>query len=332
MASNNYNNQQFYMGDRKSFHGTATTIVDKPKSAAEAIALAGLDWTVEKAPVSADIAGTQVPISGKKALYRSDTSEVLSVMSNTYEIVQNTQAFGFVDDILGGPDLRFTTGGSLNGGKRVWLGAVLDREIYIGGDADEQIDPYIMFANSHDGTMAVSAWITPIRLSCWNALTWSMKSAARSWKARHTKNVTGKFMDARQMLGIASRYFDDLEEIGNALITTKVSKWQMNKMVNDLIPMPEGKRADEVEEGRAKTIVLNRREAIMDCLNADDLANVKDTAWGFVQAVADWDDHHRGAKNADVRTDRTLFGTAAFKQRSLNIAKEVMDERTMIAA
>jgi phage/plasmid-like protein (TIGR03299 family) len=323
----NYDNKQFYMAERQSFHGTATTIVEEPQSAAQAIALAGLDWTVEKAPVSADVAGTQVEIPGKKALYRSDTNEVLSVMSDTYEVVQNAQAFGFVDDILGGPDLRFTSGGSLNGGKRVWLGAVLDREIYIGGDADEQIDPYIMFCNSHDGTMAVSAWITPIRLSCWNALTWSMKSAARSWKARHTKNVTGKFMDARQMLGIASRYFDDLEEIGNALITTKVSKWEMNKMVNALLPLPDGKRADEVEEGRAKTIVLNRREAIMECLKADDLANVSDTAWGFVQAVADWDDHYRGAKNADVRTDRTLFGTAAFKQRSLTIAKDVMAER-----
>ena len=319
----NYDNKQFYSGERQSFHGTATTIVDQPKSAAEAIALAGLDWTVEKADISADIHGQQVAINGKKALVRSDTGEVLSVMSDTYEVVQNTQAFGFVDDILGGPDLRFTTGGSLNGGKRIWLGAELDRDIFIGGDPDEKIQPYIMFANSHDGTMAVSAWITPIRLACWNALTYSMKSAKRSWKARHTKNVTGKFMDARQMLGIASRYFDDLEEIGNTLINTKVSGWQMNKMVSDLLPMPDGKRVDEVEDGRAKTLTLNRREAIMDCLKADDLANVKDTAWGFVQAVADWDDHYRSAKNADVRTDRILFGTAAVKERSLTIAKEV---------
>lgn len=319
----NYDNKQFYSGERQSFHGTATTIVDQPKSAAEAIALAGLDWTVEKADISADINGQQVAINGKKALVRSDTGEVLSVMSDTYEVVQNTQAFGFVDDILGGPDLRFTTGGSLNGGKRIWLGAEMDRDIFIGGDPDEKIQPYIMFANSHDGTLAVSAWITPIRLACWNALTYSMKSAKRSWKARHTKNVTGKFMDARQMLGIASRYFDDLEEIGNTLINTKVSGWQMNKMVSDLLPMPDGKRVDEVEEGRAKTLTLNRREAIMDCLKADDLANVKDTAWGFVQAVADWDDHYRSAKSADVRTDRTLFGTAVVKERSLTIAKEV---------
>lgn len=320
--SSNYENKQFYMAERQSFHGTATSIVDQPQSAAEALALAGLDWTVEKAPITATVNGESVPVEGKKALYRSDTGEVLSVMSNTYEIVQNSDAFGFVDDILGGPDLRFTTGGSLNGGKKVWLGAIMDREIFIGGDKDEEIAPYIMFANSHDGSLAVSAWITPMRLACWNALTWSMKTAKRSWKARHTKNVTGRYVDARQMLGIASRYFDDLEAIGETLINTKVSGWKMNKMVNALLPLPEGKRADEVEEGRAKTLTLNRREAVLDCLKADDLANVKDTAWGFVQAVADWDDHHRTAKNSDVRADRILFGTSNFKERSLVIAKE----------
>ena len=61
----------------------------------------------------------------------------------------------------------------------------------------------------------------------------------------------------------------------------------------------------------------------MDCLNADDLGNVKNTAWGFVQAVADWDDHHRHAKNEDVRLSRVMFGDSTdYKQRSLRIAEE----------
>ena len=322
MSNSNYENKQFYMAERQSFHGTATSIVEQPQSAAQAIALAGLDWTVDKYDVTTTVNGETVEIPGKKALVRNDTGKVLSVMSDTYEVVQNADAFGFVDDILGGPDLRFTTGGSLNDGKKVWLGAIMDREIFIGGDKDEEIAPYIMFANSHDGSLSVSAWITPMRLSCWNALTWSMRTAKRSWKARHTKNVMGRYMDARQMLGIASRYFDDLEEIGNVLINTQVNGWQMNKMVEALLPMPNGKRVDEVEEGRAKTLTLNRRNAILECLHADDLANVKGTAWGFVQAVADWDDHYRTAKNSDVRADRILFSASNVKERSLAIAKE----------
>jgi hypothetical protein len=98
----------------------------------------------------------------------------------------------------------------------------------------------------------------------------------------------------------------------------------MNRLVERLMPMPENKRTDEVDEGRAKTLILNRREAVMDCLKVDNLANVKDTAWGFVQAVADWDDHHRMAKSEDIRADRTVFGDATYKDRSLALARELI--------
>lgn len=311
-----------FTGERQPWHAkTATVITDNVMSAREAIAIAGLDWQVERHDVGANVDGTYIRAAGKKALVRSDTNTVLSIMSENYHVVQNAEAFGFVDDVLGGPDLRFNAAGSLHGGKRIWLSAVLDRELYIGGDMDEKVDPYIMFANSHDGSLAVSAWITPIRIACQNALTYSRLTAKRSWKARHTKNVMDKQQDAREMLALASRYFDDLQTVGDALINTKVSVFEMHRLIAELFPMPGNKRPDEVEDGRAKTMVLNRREAVMDCLGADDLANVKDTAWGFVQAVADWDDHHRHAKNDDIRIGRMLFNKSNVKDRALDMAR-----------
>jgi len=312
----------YFTGKREPWHSyTATEVGDEVKTAREAITAAGLDWNVVERPVTVEVApGVTTEYDGKKALVREDTGTVLSIMSSAYNVVQNVDAFSFVDDVLGGPDVRFHAAGSLHGGARMWLSAVMDRDIYIGGDPDEKIEPYIMFANSHDGSLAVSAWITPMRIACQNALTYSMRNARRSWKARHTKNVMGKYAEAREMLGVASRYFDDLQTIGDALIQKRVDRTQMNRMVANLFPMPDGKRPDEVEDGRAKTMVLNRREAIMDCLGADDLGNVKDTAWGFVQAVADWDDHHRHAKNTDIRLSRVLFGGNAVKDRALQIA------------
>lgn len=311
----------YFATERQPWHAkTATEIVDDVKTAREAIETAGLGWSVDTAPVYVEVNGQRVEVEGKKALVRRDTGAVLSVMSNAYTIVQNRDAFSFVDDVLGGPDVRFNAAGSLYNGARIWLSAVMDRDIYIGGDLDEKVEPYIMFANSHDGSLAVSAWITPMRIACQNALTYSRLSAKRSWKARHTKNVMGKYVEAREMLGIASRYFDDLQTIGDTLIQKRIGSWQMHRMVDALFPMPGGKRPDEVDEGRAKTMVLNRREAVLDCLKADDLGNVKDTAWGFVQAVADWDDHYRTNKNEDIRLSRVLFGDAKYKDRSMEIA------------
>jgi len=322
-AGMNETDSAFFTGKRESWHGyTATEITDNVKSAREAIEIAGLDWNVLRTPVHTYVNGEPVAIDGKMANVREDTGKVLSVMGDNYEVVQNRDAFAFVDDVLGGPDIRFNAAGSLHDGARIWLSAVIDREIYIGGDLDEKIDPYIMFANSHDGSLSVSCWITPIRIACQNALTYSMNTASRSWKARHTRNVMANAVNARQMLGIASRYFDDLETLGNALVETRAGNTALNRMVEALLPMPGGKRVDEVEEGRAKTLTLNRREAIWECLNAEDLGNIKETAWGFVQAVADWDDHHRYSKNEDLRLSRVMFGDSNYKQRSIEIARE----------
>lgn len=319
------NDTAFYtLPQREPWHGSESTIINEALSAKEALTKAGMDWTVQRAPVHTYVNGEAVTIPERIATVRSDTGQVLSVVGSNYRVVQNAEAFGFIDEVLGGPDLRFTAGGTMYGGRRVWLQATLDRDLFIGGDKDEKVEPYIVFATSHDGSLGVSCWITPMRLACYNALTWNMRSAKRSWKARHTRNVMNRAAEARMVLGLASRYFDDLQEIGDRLITTHVSDWMMNRLVERLMPMPDGKRTDEVDDGRAKTLILNRRESVMDCLKVDNLANVKNTAWGFVQAVADWDDHHRTARSEDLRADRIVFGDNGYKERSLALARELV--------
>jgi phage/plasmid-like protein (TIGR03299 family) len=316
------NDHAFYGGNKAAWHGLGTVIEEDVVSAKQALEYAKMDWDVVQVPVYADFNGQSVEIAGKVANVREDTGDVLAVVGEDYRVVQNAEAFGFLDDLLGGADLRFHTAGSLFNGRKVWGLARLNREILIGNDPDEAIDPFIAIATSHDGSLALSCWMTPIRIVCQNTLTWSMGNAKRVWKARHTMNVLNRTTDAREMLGMSSAYFDSLEAIGNMLINTKVSGSDMDAMISALFPMPHGMRSDEMDEGRVKTMVLNRREAIWDALDADDLANVKSTAWGFVQAVADWDDHDRYSKNDDIRANRVLFGNDGIKQRSLSIAQQ----------
>ena len=316
------NDHAFYGGNEAAWHGLGTVIEEDVVSAKEALDYAHMNWDVVQVPVWATVNGSPVEIAGKVANVREDTGDVLAIVGEDYQVVQNSEAFGFLDDLLGGADLRFHTAGSLFNGRKVWGLARMNREILIGNDANEAIDPFIAIATSHDGSLSLSCWMTPVRIVCQNTLTWSMGNAKRVWKARHTANVLNRTDEARQMLGMSSAYFDSLEVMGNALINTKVSPGDMEAMISALFPMTGGVSIDEAEEGRAKTMVLNRREAIWDALDADDLANVKKTAWGFVQAVADWDDHNRFAKNNDLRANRVLFGSNEVKQRSLNIAQQ----------
>ena len=82
------------------------------------------------------------------------------VVGERYRIVQNHEAFAFVDQLLGSA-IHFETAGSLHGGRRVWVLATLPEHVEVGGDA---VRPYALLMNSQDGSTAVAAATTPIRV------------------------------------------------------------------------------------------------------------------------------------------------------------------------
>jgi phage/plasmid-like protein (TIGR03299 family) len=106
------------------------------------------------------------PAEGFKANLREDTGEVLGIVSDEYEVFDNRDAFRFLDALVGS-ELHFETAGSLWGGRHVWCLARLPEYIELGGDLSAT---WIYVANSHDGSMAVTAAVTPIRIVCANRL------------------------------------------------------------------------------------------------------------------------------------------------------------------
>lgn len=87
-------------------------------------------------------------ISGFKANVRDRDSQVLGVVSDRYKVVQNEDAFAFTDELLG-EGVTYETAGSLQNGRRTWILAKLPQRYIIRGD---EIDPYLVFMNSHDGS------------------------------------------------------------------------------------------------------------------------------------------------------------------------------------
>ena len=180
------------------WHGLGRIIMDAPASR-EALELAGLDWQVESRNI---YSGTGSMIPGYRANVRSTDDAVLGVVSDRYRIVQNEEAFQFTDDLLG-EGVTYETAGSLQGGKKVWMLARLPRKYLIAGD---QVVPYLVIFNSHDGSSGVKVAMTPIRVVCQNTLNLALNTAKRSWTARHTENVLLRVQDARETLQLASNY------------------------------------------------------------------------------------------------------------------------------
>ena len=159
------------------WHGLGRIVMDAPASR-EALELAGLDWQVESRNI---YSGTGAMIPGYRANVRSTDDAVLGVVSDRYRIVQNEEAFQFTDDLLG-EGVTYETAGSLQGGKKVWMLAKLPEKYIIAGD---EVTPYLVFFNSHDGSSGVKVAMTPVRVVCQNTLNLALNNAKRIWTARH---------------------------------------------------------------------------------------------------------------------------------------------------
>lgn len=293
----------------KPWHGLGTMVQEAPTSA-DALRLAGLDWTVDQYPVFAD--GNLIP--GYKANIRSSDKKALGIVSDRYKVVQNVDAFSFTDNIIGG-DVHYETAGSLLGGKKVWLLAKMPDRL-IAGDKTE---PYMCFTNTHDGTGAVRVCMTPIRVVCNNTLNLALESAQRAWSVRHVGNISAKLVEAQQCLELADNYMNELETKAYQMANTTVSDDRLREILDQLFPS-----ADDMSDLQKKN-VQKMKDQYYVCWFSPDLLKFKNTAWGAVNAMSDLVTHsapHRETENYQANNfNRVLKGHFLIDQMAAAVCK-----------
>jgi phage/plasmid-like protein (TIGR03299 family) len=115
------------------WHRLGITVADAQTSE-EAIRLAALDWSVEPWPFIARHNGTDREVPDRVANIRADTGAVLGVVSRDYQIFQNSDAFAFMDSIVGDRLAMYETAGAIRGGRLVWMMARLPRTVWAADD------------------------------------------------------------------------------------------------------------------------------------------------------------------------------------------------------
>lgn len=263
---------------QKPWHGLGTMVQEAPASR-EALELAGLNWRViQKALLTAD--GHLVP--GFKANLRDSDNQVLGVVTDRYRVVQNEDAFAFTDALLG-EGVTYETAGSLQNGRRTWILAKLPQNYIISGD---EITPYLVFMNSHDGTGAIKAAMTPIRVVCQNTLNLALKTAKRTWSADHVGDIQGKMEDARYTLLYADQYMKELGKAIDALRRIKLSDRQVQEYIDALFPLPEN-----ATEAQTKNMLRLKEDMKARYHEAPDLKDVGKNGYRFINAVSDFATH-----------------------------------------
>ncbi len=260
------------------WHGLGVCVENAPCSE-EALKLSRLDWNVVQRPIMTD---NLTPIPGYKANIRDMDNRVLGVVTDRYRVVQNSEAFAFTDALLG-EGVRYETAGSLQDGKKIWLLAKLPEKYIIEG---EQIEPYLVFSNSHDGSGAIKVAMTPIRVVCQNTLNLALNSAKRIWSTVHVGDLSAKMDEAYSTLQLAEKYMTNLGNEFSNLSRIKFTDSKVLEYIEMLLPMDE-----QPTDIHRKNIERIREDLKTRYFNTPDLEHVGKNAYRFMCAVSDFATH-----------------------------------------
>ncbi len=326
------NNDSMFSVREMPWHGLGAVLDQYPRSIDEALEKAGLGWQVThgdvlvvKHPEWIDDFGSRhpaelLPARGFNANLREDTGEVLGIVSDEYEVVDNRDAFQFLDALIGS-ELHFETAGSLWGGRRVWCLARLPEYVELGGD---QSATYIYVANSHDGSMAVTAAVTPIRIVCANTLGAALRraehgeNARRTFRFRHTGNLQTMFVEARQVLGMTINYREHFKALADRLALEAISAPALEHRVlrhlwtidDDTGPRARANRERAMEH----VLAIFRGRG----LAGDTTGNSPGSKWVAFNAIAEQLDYGRRYARRSNQVQRS-FEDTSLKQRALDL-------------
>ena len=230
--------------------------------------------------------------------FNTEQTDVLGVVGQRYVPLQNEDLFSFGDNILDGGG-RWETAGSLRGGRVVFGSLALERETILdpNGVADK-VKTYLLVNTSHDGSIAIQASITPVRVVCANTLNLALNSIKKkngvkqSFKIRHTQTAEGRILQAREALGLSVAYFDEFSKEAQELFSREITDKKFSEIIKAIYPKPEKD---------AKKIALTKWEnkvILLDDLyhNSNTNANIKGTAWGALNALTERLDYFRTAR------------------------------------
>ena len=254
-------------------------------------------------------------------------NDVLGVVGERYVPLQNEDLFSFGDNLLDGGG-RWETAGSIKGGRVVFGSIALTDSIVLDpkGIADK-IDNYLLINTSHDGSIAIQASITPVRVVCANTLNLALssfkgkKDVKQTFKIRHTQTAEGKIAVAREALGLAHKYIDEFSVMANEMIQTEITKSQFDKIVELAYPAP-------AKDAKGSQKKYDGKMDLLQSIYVGDYNNtISGTAWGAFNALTerlDWYRNSRGGNNESILASASGFDPMinAEKNRLMKIVRQ----------
>ena len=310
----NGNDVAFALRGKPAWHNLANRIfnIDEDVTTQMMLDEAKLsNWNVRLSPLTDHISSEWNDVSNSQLVIRDNPfngeTDVLSTVGSRYHVLQNEELFDFADAIHdANPECRWESAGSLKKGRVVFGSVDIPRTMVLDPQgANDETKLYLIVWTSHDGSVAVQAAITPVRVVCQNTLNLAMNNAKQSFKIRHTQTAEGKIQVARETLGLALGYFDDFEKEAQALFAQSVNDKQFLDIVKTVYPKPA-----EDSSKIAQTKWDNKMVTLDELYhNSPTNANIKGTKWGALNAFTERLDYFRSGRG---NSETLMAGASGF--------------------
>lgn len=313
-----------------AWHGLGTTF-DHVMDSREALLAAGLDWDVVQRQMAYEVPGQMVdtpdgPVQRIEyrdapilANTRGDNGFFLGAVSEHYRVVQNREAFGFLDSLVSDGAIQIESAFSLGGGKRVVVCGRMPNFDQIGPGDD--LARYLIIALHHDGTGCVNFGPTSVRVVCANTYAMAREQGhIKGLSIRHTGRIQDKLEEARRIILRCEEQFGQFADQGRALAAATLNDGEFARYLDILCPLPLEQSADWSAR-RVKELTKTRRDITERFHRATNrVGSMAGTWWAAFNAVTEQVDHlpRRGrdtTAKAEARFNVALYGTGANHKR-----------------
>jgi len=261
---------------------------------------AKLNWHVDEHEVIVD----GKAVEGSKALVNSDTGTVLNIVSDKYNVVQPIDMLDTFHHAVDRTGFKMDRMGVYGDGKVIWGRADMEQAFSLNGN--DNIDYFMYFVTSTDGSTATHAFISTLRAACMNALNIASKQSDIGMKVFHRSEYdVHEFGSRLDYIDIATGEF---EEKVSLLSDRQFDGYTgFNRIYSRLFG--DAPR----EEGRSQTMWNNRK--------ADAWANVftnpgveltnQFSLWNLLNAFTFNIDHKNKARNDESAHRHTIMRAGA---------------------
>lgn len=292
----NLGKASFYSARELPWHKLGQ-VTKEAKTSKEAIELAGLDFTVEKRQLYYDSCTKdnewKFRIANnieRYATVRLDNGDYLGgIVSKDYQIIQNVEAFDFLDSLISDGELTYETAGALGNGGTIFISCKLPGEILVGKD---NIDKYLLLTLSHDGKSSAQMMFTPIRVVCNNTLTMALNSSKNKISIRHSSNYKDKLEEAKKVLVKSKESFEQYQERFDYLAKMQLSEMQVKKSLANIVlskeelkAIADGNKFSNVVSTRKTNMLTDMMKSYNEGVGQSDILG---TAWGVVNGLTNY--------------------------------------------